>query len=100
VGNQRSYASVTTAPTPLCQAGGLNNKQVQIPRQWTGSTRCLPHVFERFYRVDRSRSRSEGGSGLGLSIARQLAEAHGGSLTVANHPLGGAVFILILPKNS
>lgn len=58
---------------------------------------ALPHVFERFYRVDRSRSRSEGGSGLGLAIARQLAEAHGGSLTVANHPQGGAVFILSLP---
>jgi signal transduction histidine kinase len=58
---------------------------------------ALPHVFERFYRADRSRSRSEGGSGLGLAIARQLAEAHGGSLTVANHPQGGAIFTLTLP---
>jgi two-component system OmpR family sensor kinase/two-component system sensor histidine kinase BaeS len=58
---------------------------------------ALPYVFERFYRADRSRSRSEGGSGLGLAIARQLAEAHGGSLTAANHAQGGAVFSLTLP---
>ncbi len=59
---------------------------------------ALPHLFERFYRVDKSRSRSEGGTGLGLAIARQLAEAHGGSLIAANHPSGGAVFTLTIPK--
>ena len=57
----------------------------------------LPHVFERFYRADRSRSRDEGGTGLGLAIARQLSEAHGGTLTAANDPSGGAVFTLRLP---
>lgn len=57
----------------------------------------LGQVFERFYRADKSRSRSEGGSGLGLAIARQLTEAHGGTLTAANHPQGGAVFTLTLP---
>lgn len=60
----------------------------------------LPYIFGRFYRVDKSRNRSEGGSGLGLAIARQLARAHGGDLTVANHPSGGAVFTLILPLDS
>ena len=59
---------------------------------------ALPYIFGRFYRVDKSRTRLEGGSGLGLAIARQLARAHGGDLTVANHPSGGAVFTLILPK--
>jgi two-component system OmpR family sensor kinase/two-component system sensor histidine kinase BaeS len=58
---------------------------------------ALPYVFERFYRADKGRSRSEGGTGLGLAIARKLAEAHGGSLTAANHPQGGAVFTLTLP---
>lgn len=58
---------------------------------------ALPHVFKRFYRVDRGRSRAEGGSGLGLAIARQLARAHGGDLTAANHPQGGAIFTLSLP---
>jgi two-component system sensor histidine kinase BaeS len=57
----------------------------------------LPFVFERFYRVDKARARAEGGSGLGLAIARQLARAHGGELTAANHPEGGAVFMLRLP---
>jgi signal transduction histidine kinase len=57
----------------------------------------LPHIFDRFYRVDKSRSRSEGGTGLGLSIARKLAQAHAGDLTAANHPHGGAVFNLTLP---
>jgi signal transduction histidine kinase len=61
---------------------------------------ALQQVFERFYRADRGRSRLEGGSGLGLAIARQLAEAHGGSLTAANNPEGGAVFTLTLPKTA
>lgn len=58
---------------------------------------ALPYIFERFYRADRSRSRIEGGSGLGLAIARQLAQAHGGDLTAANHPKCGAIFTLTLP---
>ena len=58
---------------------------------------AIPHVFERFYRADRARSRAEGGTGLGLAIARQLVEAHGGSLTARNHPTGGAEFTLTLP---
>ncbi len=55
-------------------------------------------IFDRFYRAQPSRSRAEGGTGLGLAIARQLALAHGGDLTAANHPQGGAVFSLRLPR--
>ena len=58
---------------------------------------ALPHLFERFYRADRSRSREKGGTGLGLAIARHLAAAHGGNLTASNHPQGGALFTLTLP---
>ena len=58
---------------------------------------ALPHIFERFYRADQSRARDKGGTGLGLTIARRLAEAHRGELTAANHPDGGAVFTLKLP---
>jgi signal transduction histidine kinase len=58
---------------------------------------ALPYIFERFYRADRSRSRLKGGTGLGLAIARQLAQAHGGDLTAANHPQGGAALTLSLP---
>jgi signal transduction histidine kinase len=60
-------------------------------------TEALPRLFERFYRADKSRSRQEGGSGLGLPIARQLAQAHGGELAARNHPQGGAEFTLTLP---
>jgi signal transduction histidine kinase len=58
---------------------------------------ALPHLFERFYRAGHSRSREEGGTGIGLAIARQLAEAHGGRLEGANDPNGGALFSLWLP---
>jgi two-component system sensor histidine kinase BaeS len=52
----------------------------------------LPHVFERFYRADPSRTRDTGGSGLGLAIVEQLVHAHGGTVTAFNAPDGGAVF--------
>jgi signal transduction histidine kinase len=58
----------------------------------------IERVFERFYRVDPSRSREQGGSGLGLSIARAIAEAHGGSLTVSSKEGTGATFTLQLPR--
>ncbi len=76
------------------------DNQIQLTVRDSGAgipADALPHIFERFYRADRSRSRAEGGSGLGLAIARQLAQAHGGTLTAANHPQGGAVFTLSLP---
>jgi two-component system sensor histidine kinase BaeS len=57
----------------------------------------LPHIFERFYRVDKSRSRAGGGSGIGLTIARHLAEAHGGELEVTSAGPGeGSTFSLTL----
>ena len=57
----------------------------------------LPHVFDRFWRADRSRSRETGGSGLGLAIVRQIAEAHGGSVTVTSIDGRGSNFVLRLP---
>ncbi|WP_432247844.1 ATP-binding protein [Streptomyces sanyensis] len=54
-------------------------------------------IFERFVRLDDARSRDEGGAGLGLAIARDVARRHGGSLTVADSPRGGARFELRLP---
>lgn len=61
----------------------------------------LPHVFDRFYRGDRSRTRATGGSGLGLAIARQIVEAHGGCMWVDSPPPGadnGAEFGFMLPR--
>ncbi len=57
----------------------------------------LSRIFERFYRVDRSRSRDPGGTGLGLSIVRHLVELHGGRVTAGNRPGGGAVLTVRLP---
>lgn len=57
----------------------------------------LPHLFERFYRVDAGRSRRHGGSGLGLAICRGLAEAHHGTITCASKPGEGSVFRVCLP---
>ena len=57
----------------------------------------LPHIFDRFYRADKARSREFGGVGLGLSIARWVAEAHGGSIEVQSTPAAGSVFCVRLP---
>lgn len=57
----------------------------------------LPFIFERFYRVDTSRTRRTGGSGLGLAIARQIVEAHGGRISAENRAEGGARFTFELP---
>ncbi|MEU8060077.1 sensor histidine kinase [Microbispora bryophytorum] len=54
-------------------------------------------VFDRFTRLDSARSRDAGGAGLGLAIARQIAESHGGSLTIEDNPIG-ACFVLCLPS--
>jgi len=59
---------------------------------------ALPHVFERFYRADASRSRASGGAGLGLSIAREIALRHGGDITAESSPDKGTTFQVRLPK--
>ncbi|WP_371578580.1 sensor histidine kinase [Streptomyces sp. NBC_01314] len=58
----------------------------------------LPHVFERFWRAEKSRSRRTGGSGLGLSIVRQFVEAHEGTVTVSSEPGKGCVFTIRLHR--
>jgi two-component system phosphate regulon sensor histidine kinase PhoR len=58
----------------------------------------LTRVFERFYRVDKARSRDSGGTGLGLAIVKHLVETIGGTVEAANHPAGGAVFTIRIPR--
>ena len=57
----------------------------------------LPHVFERFYRTDRSRARQTGGTGLGLSIAQWIVERHGGRFEVVSREDVGTRFTMLLP---
>lgn len=57
----------------------------------------LERLFERFYRVDKGRSREMGGTGLGLSIVKHIALIHGGAVSVKSEPGKGSVFALTLP---
>lgn len=73
--------------------------QVKVIDQGVGIPAAdLPHIFERFYRVDRARSRHTGGTGLGLSIVQSIIEAHQGRIEVSSQLNIGTTFKVILPK--
>ena len=57
----------------------------------------IPRIFERFYVVDKSRTRSIGGTGLGLSIAKHIATLHGGRIEVTSTPYMGSTFTVSIP---
>jgi len=78
----------------------VNGRQVELWVRDTGvgiAGEHLAHIFDRFYRVDKARSRAEGGVGLGLSICRWIAEAHGGHISVRSAPGQGSTFTAGLP---
>jgi two-component system phosphate regulon sensor histidine kinase PhoR len=79
---------------------GNTNGEVQIRFQDQGmgiAKKHLPRLFERFYRVDKARSRKLGGTGLGLAIVKHIAQAHGGSVSVESELEKGSSFTLHLP---
>jgi signal transduction histidine kinase len=86
------------AVTALLCAGG---RQVQVQVADTGegiAAEDLPHVFEPFYRSEKSRARDGSGAGLGLTIARGVVQAHGGALVAASQTGGGSRFFFTLPR--
>ncbi|WP_045746157.1 sensor histidine kinase [Actinoplanes rectilineatus] len=96
VGNLVSNA-IRHTPAGGTVTVGAHGATVTVADTGVGiSEENLPKVFDRFWRADESRSRSTGGSGLGLSIVRKLVEAHGGTVTVASTPGAGTVFTVVL----
>lgn len=77
--------------------------QIELQVRDTGSgipDKDLPYVFDRFYRVDKSRNEYSGGAGLGLAIAKRVVELHGGTITVSSAPASGACFSVVLPLHA
>ena len=97
-GNALQY---TPAGGAVVVSARRKDKEVEIAVTDTGlgiAAEHLPHIFDRFYRVDKSRSRAAGGSGIGLTIARHLVEAHGGKLRAESAGPGrGSTFTFSLP---
>ena len=83
-GPDASSAPATAAPIGTQQSEEISEEQ-------------RAHLFDRFYRAEGSRSRATGGSGLGLSICKNIAEAHGGSIEAGHSPLGGLSIRVHLP---
>ena len=81
--------------------GGSEGSEITIRISDTGigiPEGKIPRIFERFYRVDKARSKATGGTGLGLSIVRHVAENHGGRVTVQSTPGEGSTFTVYLPR--
>jgi signal transduction histidine kinase len=90
----------TTEGDSIAVAARQQGKWVEVSVVDTGEgipAEDLPNIFERFYRVDKSRSRATGGSGLGLTIAKRLVEAHGGKIEAQSELGKGSRFSFTIP---
>jgi two-component system sensor histidine kinase BaeS len=84
----------------VCLESRIEGREAVVTISDTGvgiSAADLPHVFDRFYRVDKARSRTTGGNGLGLAICKSIVEAHGGTIGVSSRRGGGTVVTVRLP---
>ena len=83
---------------PFAEGAGARRVEVFVRDTGTGiPPEDLPRLFERFYRVDKARSRELGGTGLGLAIVKHLVRAHGGEVRVESQLGGGSTFLFTLP---
>jgi two-component system sensor histidine kinase BaeS len=101
VSNALRHSTAQGTVTLAARADGDDRVLFEVADTGSGiAADDLPHVFDRFWRAEKSRSRRTGGSGLGLAIVRQLVTAHGGTVTAASEPGAGAVFRLHLPRGA
>lgn len=99
VDNSLTYGGKGTKVSIECTNQDLEHIYFSIKDNGPGvPEESLPHLFERFYRVDTGRSRKSGGTGLGLSIVKHAVQYHGGNITVLNRPEGGLEFRFSLSR--
>jgi two-component system phosphate regulon sensor histidine kinase PhoR len=98
VDNALKYGAEGTAVVLECHAEN-GNVCIDVVDEGQGiGAQHLPRIFERFYRVDKARSRQMGGTGLGLAIVKHIAQAHGGHAAVTSEPGVGSTFTIMLPR--
>lgn len=79
----------------LSLESGVSHAKITVADKGIGiETKHLPRLFERFYRVDKARSREKGGTGLGLAIVKHIAQLHGGEVSVSSSPGAGCAFTI------
>jgi two-component system phosphate regulon sensor histidine kinase PhoR len=102
IGNLLDNAIKYSEPGKAVEVEAIRNSDevvISVSDHGSGiASQHLPRLFERFYRVDKGRSRELGGTGLGLAIVKHIAQAHGGHVTVESTPGKGSIFTLHLPK--
>lgn len=97
--NAIKYSLPDSRPVEVSATPNGQNLVIRVSDDGPGiPERDMPNLFEPFFRVDRSRSKKTGGYGLGLSIAKRIVEAHGGTIAAENTGARGASFVVTLPK--
>jgi two-component system phosphate regulon sensor histidine kinase PhoR len=87
----------------VVKARPSDNGQIEVVVEDDGPgipSESLERIFERFYRVDKARSREQGGTGLGLSIVKHIVQSHGGKVWATSEPGHGASFFFTVPQDS